>query len=125
MAPSSRSIPVASALLRRRLTLACCVTLPAGLAAQASGAPPAAGDEYTRYELLAPGSARFRILYEVSATTPGARFFLNPIRKGSLASDEAVYDRATGAPLPFQVVDGTTARTLGVAQADTADRFIQ
>jgi len=120
MAPSSRSIPVASCL-----TLACCVALPAGLAAQASAPPMVAGDEYTRYELLAPGSGRFRILYEVSATTSGARIFLNPIRRGSVASDEAVYDRATGAPLRFQVVDGTAARTLGVARADTADRFIK
>ncbi|MBA4071988.1 MAG: hypothetical protein C0497_09165 [Gemmatimonas sp.] len=30
-------------------------------------------DDYTRYELLAPGSAKFRILYEVTVTTPGAR----------------------------------------------------
>jgi hypothetical protein len=41
--------------------------------------PPAMGqteaDEYTRYELLAPETASFKIVYEVSATTPGARFF--------------------------------------------------
>jgi hypothetical protein len=30
-------------------------------------------DEYTRYELLAPGSGKFRITYEVTATTAGAR----------------------------------------------------
>jgi hypothetical protein len=29
-------------------------------------------DSYTRYELLTPGSAKFRILYDVTATTPGA-----------------------------------------------------
>ena len=29
-------------------------------------------DDYTRYELLAPDTAQFRILYEVTATTPGA-----------------------------------------------------
>ena len=45
-------------------------------------------DEYTRYELLAPETASFRIHYEVTATTPGARYFYNPIRKGSIASDE-------------------------------------
>ncbi len=27
-------------------------------------------DDYTRYELLAPDSAQFRIYYEVTATTP-------------------------------------------------------
>lgn len=38
-------------------------------------------DAYTRYELLAPGSAKFRIIYEVTATTPGATYYFNPIRK--------------------------------------------
>src|ERR1700758_193383 len=45
-------------------------------------------DEYPRYELLAPDTASFKISYEVSAATPGATVFFNPIRKGSLASDE-------------------------------------
>src|SRR6185436_13823190 len=61
-------------------------------------------DDYTRYELLAPGSGKFRILYEVTATTPGATQFFNPIRKGSVASDERVVDAMTGAPLAFDVV---------------------
>jgi hypothetical protein len=95
------------------------------LPAQAPVAPQTSAGEYTRYELLAPGSGKFRILYEVWATTPGARYYLNPIRRGSVASDEAVYDRASGAPLRFEVVDGAAARTLGVARADTADRFIK
>ena len=47
-------------------------------------------DEYTRYELLEPESASFRILYEVTATTPGATAYFNPIRKGSTATKEAV-----------------------------------
>ena len=67
-------------------------------------------DEYTRYELLAPDSASFKISYEVTATAPGARFFYNPIRKGSVASDEAVFDSMTGAPLHFEVVSGADAR---------------
>jgi hypothetical protein len=79
-------------------------------------------DEYTRYELLAPGSARFRITYEVTATTAGARHFYNPIRKGSVASDESVIDAMTGKPLPFEVVSGETARKdplMADAEADT------
>ena len=44
-------------------------------------------DEYTRYELLAPDTASFKIWYEVTATTAGAKYFYNPIRKGSMASD--------------------------------------
>ena len=69
------------------------------LAWPALGAPPEVqteADEYTRYELLAPETGQFRILYEVSATTPGARFYFNPIRKGSEVTNEAVYDRASG-----------------------------
>ncbi len=67
-------------------------------------------DEYTRYDLLDPDSASFKINYEVTATTPGAKYFYNPIRKGSVASDEAVYDSMTGDPLRFEVVSGATAR---------------
>lgn len=82
-------------------------------------------DDYTRYELLAPGSAKFRIIYEVSATSPGARYFFNPIRKGSIASDERVIDRATGAPLRFETVNGTVARAGGVRGADSTQEYIR
>jgi hypothetical protein len=67
-------------------------------------------DEYTRYELLAPETASFKIDYEVTATTAGATVFYNPIRKGSVASDEAVYDAMTHQPLHFEVVSGADAR---------------
>jgi hypothetical protein len=67
-------------------------------------------DEYTRYELLAPETASFKIYYEVTATTAGAKFFYNPIRKGSAASDESVYDAMLGTPLHFEVVSGAQAR---------------
>ena len=73
---------------------------PAGKAPAAAAPASSAGqkqteqDEYTRYELLAPDTASFKIDYEVTATTPGARAFWNPIRKGSVASDEAPYDCA-------------------------------
>src|SRR5271169_6489093 len=67
-------------------------------------------DAYTRYELLAPETASFKIYYEVTATTAGARFYYNPIRKGSAASDESVYDAMLGTPLHFDVVSGAEAR---------------
>ena len=67
-------------------------------------------DEYTRYELLAPETASFKIYYEVTATTAGAKFFYNPIRKGSVATDESVLDAMTGKPLVFAVVNGAEAR---------------
>ena len=110
--------------------------LTPSLAAAASGAPEGArdtvylptattqseADEYTRYELLAPETASFRIYYEVTATTAGAKFFYNPIRKGSAASEESVYDAMSGAPLHFEVVSGTDARKdplMPDAEADT------
>jgi hypothetical protein len=67
-------------------------------------------DEYTRYELLAPESQSFKIYYEVTATTIGAKYFYNPIRKGSIASDESVSDAMLGTPLHFEVVNGAEAR---------------
>jgi len=112
--------------MRRFLFCACLsgVVTAAGLSAQAAARQTSAG-EYTRYELLAPGSGKFRILYEVWATTPGARFFFNPIRKGSIASDESVTDLASGLPLRFQEVDGATALASGLAGADTGTRYIR
>jgi hypothetical protein len=83
-------------------------------------------DEYTRYELLAPDTSSFRIYYEVTATTAGARYFYNPIRKGSTASDEHVLDAMTGKPLHFEVVSGTEARKDPLmADADAAMDFIK
>src|SRR2546423_15712520 len=56
-------------------------------------------DEYTRYELLTPESASFRIRYEVTATTAGAKIFFNPTRKGRAAGDAAVFYGMTRKPL--------------------------
>lgn len=74
-------------------------------------------DDYTRYELLAPDSAQFRILYEVTATSPGANAYFNPIRKGSEASRETVRDRASGKSLALAVVSGEEARRGGLPDA--------
>jgi len=95
------------------------------LVSAAAIAQPSESDDYTRYELLAPETARFRIVYEVTATTPGAAYYFNPIRKGSEASDEAVYDRMTGKPLRFEVVSGAEARSAGQASADLDTRYIK
>jgi hypothetical protein len=108
--------------MQRTGALALLIALPA------FGAPPEAqteADEYTRYELLAPETAQFRILYEVSATTPGARLYFNPIRKGSEATNESVYDRATGRPLPFRIVAGAEARQDGFAEADPDTSYVR
>lgn len=83
-------------------------------------------DEYTRYELLAPETASFKIHYEVTATTKGAHFFYNPIRKGSSASDEAVYDAMLGTPLHFETVSGAEARKDPLMpDADLATNYIK
>src|SRR5882724_573867 len=83
-------------------------------------------DEYTRYELLAPETASFKIYYEVAATTAGAKFFYNPIRKGSAASDESVYDAMLGTPLHFEVVSGAEARKDPLMpDADPATNYIK
>lgn len=111
------------------------ISVCSSLAAQqtSSQLPPVPGaskqtetDEYTRYELLAPEAASFKIYYEVTATTPGATSFYNPIRKGSAASDEAVFDSMTGAPLKFEVVNGPEARKDPLmADADADTNFIK
>ena len=104
-----------------RLLALACLTLSLHLNASAQTPadaivyPAATGaqtetDEYTRYELLAPETASFKIYYEVTATTAGAKFFYNPIRKGSIATDEQVLDAMTGKPVPFEVVHGADAR---------------
>jgi len=82
-------------------------------------------DDYTRYELLDPASASFRIVYEVTATTPGAKYFWNPIRKGSTASNESVSDPTNGKPLKFTEVSGPEARANGFPDADLDTRYIQ
>jgi len=83
-------------------------------------------DEYTRYELSAPETSSFKIYYEVTATTAGAKYFYNPIRKGSTASEEKVLDAMSGKPLHFEVVSGTDARKDPLmADADTDTNFIK
>jgi len=90
--------------------------------------PPARqtqADDYTRYELLAPGSAKFRILYDVTATTAGATYFFNAIRAGSIATDERVFDRGSGKPLPWDIVGAAVARAGGVRVSDTTQQYIR
>jgi hypothetical protein len=99
--------------------------------AQPVAPPPAAAprqtqaDDYTSYELLAPEPQQFRILYDVTATTVGAKVFLNPIRQGSVASDERVLDLATGQPLAFRVITGLEARTLGLPDAPVDAQYLR
>jgi hypothetical protein len=96
------------------------VVLPSATGAQTET------DEYTRYELLAPETASFKIYYEVTATTAGAKYFYNPIRKGSVASDESVFDAMSGEPLKFEVVSGVEAKKDPLmAKADEGTDYIK
>jgi len=116
--------------------LAACAQPPRAVTAPAAPSPtPAAQaraegpereeDEYSRYELLDPESAQFHILFEVTAIEPGATFYFNPIRKGSVASGESVLDRGTSRPLPFEVVSGAEARASGLPEADLTTDYIR
>ena len=116
----SVGIPLSSRATRGICTV---VLVAVPLAAQTPRQTQA--DDYTRYELLAPGSGKFRILYEVTATTSGATEFFNVIRRGSVASDERVTDLRTGQPLQFDEVSGTVARAGGVRNADSTGTYIR
>ena len=86
-----------------------------------------AADELTVYELLAPSTHAFDIIYDVTATREGSPYFFNPIRQGSAASKERVVDRATGKPLEWDVVGAATARASEVGPRQAADdaRFLR
>ena len=130
---SSRHLEPTGTLSMRRFSRSITPSLLVAASALVAGraiAQPATprqtqADDYTRYELLAPGSGKFRIFYEVTATTGGASQFFNVIRRGSVASDERVLDRRTGAALRFDVVSGDVARAAGVTNADSSGQFIR
>jgi hypothetical protein len=104
---------------------AAAVAAPAPPATAMAKRQPQESNGYTRYELLAPGSGKFRIIYDITAIRPGATAFFNPIRKGSIASDEQVTNLATGAPLAFKVVSGESAKTTGLPDADPSYDYIR
>ena len=113
-------------MIRAAASAAVALIALAGTAMAQPAAPPQTQeDDYTRYELQAPGTGQFRILYEVTATRAGAPFFFNAIRRGSVATDERVSDAATGAPLKWEVVSGAAARAEGHPLADLETEWIK
>ena len=108
------------AMHRISILLAAALLVPAAAAAQNRSE-----DEYTRYELLGPETSSFKIIYDVTAVTPGAKFYFNPIRIGSVATDESVIDLMTGAPLKFDEISGADARESGLSNADLNGRYIR
>ncbi|HSM61468.1 MAG TPA: hypothetical protein VK849_11745, partial [Longimicrobiales bacterium] len=82
-------------------------------------------DDYTRYELEDPERGAFRIFYDVSATTAGARFYYNTIRAGAEEQVHGVTDLHTGRPLGWELVDGAHARAHGHPRASADGRYIK
>ena len=99
--------------------------LPAFPPLSGQSPPQTQADSYTRYELQQPGSESFRIIYDVSATTPGATFYYNAIRPGAEEEVHGVTDLHTGEALAWEVVEGARARANGHPRADEDGRYIE
>ncbi len=82
-------------------------------------------DELTIYELLAPDSHSFAITYDMSTSAEGSPYLFNPIRRGSVASEERVIDAATGKELKFETVSAADAMAHGLKGKPNADNYIQ
>ncbi len=104
---------------------ACQTSRPDGTAPPAAGPAQSEADEYTRYELLASDSHKFRITHEVSATTPEARFYYAFVRGGVFLSDVHVHDLFTGERLDVDLVSGQVARENGHPTADPEDNYLR
>lgn len=83
--------------------------------------PVAAADDFTVYDLLPPETHQFAIVYDVTVTKEGSKYFFNPIRPGSTASKERVIERSTGADLKFETVTGKDAKLTGEVSSRAAD----
>ncbi len=82
-------------------------------------------DELTIYELLAPQTHSFAITYDMSTAVEGSPYLFNPIRRGSVASEERVIDAATGRPLVFTTVTAEEAVKNGLRGRPNSDKYIQ
>lgn len=82
-------------------------------------------DEITVYELLSPESHSFAITYDISTAVEGSPYLFNPIRRGSVASDERVIDAATGKELKFETLSAADAIAHGLRGKPNADSYIQ
>lgn len=102
------------------LTLVCAI-----LNGVLSNAQQTQTDSYTQYELLAPDSQSFRIIYDVSGTTAGAKYYWNTLRKGSEHSVDKVLDVYSGEVLKWEIVDGATAKENGLNSASNDTDYLQ
>ena len=95
------------------------------LTAVPASAQSRAEDEYTRYELLAPETSSFKITFDLTAVTPGAKFFFNAIHNTTQVSDLSAIDLMTGGALKISEVTGSQARAAGFKDADAATHYLQ
>jgi len=72
-----------------------------------------ARDDYTEYNLLAPSSHQFHIVYYLSQRQVGAATVLNQTRSGSEGSNISVRDPRTGEPLKFEYKTGAELAAAG------------
>ena len=112
-------------LFRSTLGIVVLTLMASATPATTQQGPQTQTDDYTRYELQEPGSAGFRIFYDVSATTAGARYFYNTIRDGAEEEVHNVTDLHTGAALEWELVDGAHARANGHPRANLQSRYIK
>ncbi len=84
-----------------------------------------AEDNITTYHLQSPSSNQFQMVYEVSATTPGAKYYYNALRFGNEAKVNGAFDLMTGDSLKWEVVDGKHARRNGHPKASLSGKFIK
>lgn len=80
-----------------------------------------AAEAFSIYDLNPPSTHSFDIVYDVSSDREGAAFFFNPIRQGSISTNERVLDLFTGKPLEFTEVDAKAARESGLVRGKIAD----
>lgn len=110
--------------MKKSLTLLCCIGITQLILAQTSFIQTQS-DSYTRYELLAPESQSFRIIYDVSATAEGANYYFNTLRRGSEHTVSAVYDLMTGEELEWKIVEGNEAMKNGHERARADTDYLQ
>jgi hypothetical protein len=101
------------------------LSIAVAIAASPAAAQSRAEDEYTRYELLAPETSTFKISYDLTAVTPGAKLFFNAIHNATEVSELSAIDLMTGAALKISEVTGQQARGAGWKDADLAVRYLQ
>ncbi len=91
------------------------------LAILTAGLQLRAAEAFSIYDLNPPATHSFDIVYDVSSDREGAAYFFNPIRPGSVSTNERVLDLFTGKPLEFAEVDAKTARESGLVRGKIAD----